>query len=239
MKALDINEGKNQVIEKKERLYTSWKNSKGIECKMIGPETKCLCDHRYKEHNHEIHPIKTHCKSKKCTCPQFLYIPTYGSYDFKCLCKHSYKFHDPITRHCTKGNCGGCIKGFNSAWTCACGAKFNEHTTIFETTGDRKLLGKPVDDMERMMGELDTKGIEGDPVETTKENNFGVFFQDDLKKKQKLKELNRKIEKQKINPLPEKSSSQQDFSEDYCEESVSALKLYQTPHFYIRYNLKF
>lgn len=39
------------VSEKsKKRLYLCWKNSNGVECKMIGPETKCFCNHRFKEH---------------------------------------------------------------------------------------------------------------------------------------------------------------------------------------------
>ena len=34
----------------------------GVDCKMIGPETKCFCNHRYKEHNH-LEP-----KDKKVSC---------------------------------------------------------------------------------------------------------------------------------------------------------------------------
>ena len=33
------------------RLYTSWYNSKGLECKVVGPSTKCFCDHFYKNHD--------------------------------------------------------------------------------------------------------------------------------------------------------------------------------------------
>ena len=124
-KPLDISKPASEPSTNKQRLYSCWRNVKGIDCKMIGPETKCLCDHRYKEHNHsDLVSFHIHCKQKKCKCPQFFYIPTYGSYDFKCLCKHSYKFHDPISHRCLKGNCGGCNKGFNSAWTCACGCRY-------------------------------------------------------------------------------------------------------------------
>jgi len=34
----------------KNRIYASWRNIKGIDCKMIGPATKCFCDHRFKDH---------------------------------------------------------------------------------------------------------------------------------------------------------------------------------------------
>ena len=34
------------------RYVIKYTNNKGVDCKMIGPETKCFCDHRYKEHNH-------------------------------------------------------------------------------------------------------------------------------------------------------------------------------------------
>lgn len=71
----------------KNRVYTSWRNTKGIcivsdltilgiDCKMIGPATKCICDHRYKDHNYTNAPDKkVHCKVKGCPCTLFYYIP--------------------------------------------------------------------------------------------------------------------------------------------------------------------
>ena len=32
---------------------------------------------------------------------------------------------------CTRNNCKNC-KGFMSAWTCVCGAKFIDHVTVIE-----------------------------------------------------------------------------------------------------------
>lgn len=61
-----------------------------------------------------------------------------GSADFKCLCKHSYREHDPITKKCTKGQCG-CNVRFASTWSCSCGYKFTEHNTVFETVKTRTL----------------------------------------------------------------------------------------------------
>ena len=82
-------------------LYVSWKNSKGQECKMIGPSSSCFCGHRYKEHNFDdIKTRKLFCKDKKCKCPLFSYVPVFGSSDLKCFCKHSYTDHDPVTKKC-------------------------------------------------------------------------------------------------------------------------------------------
>ena len=32
---------------KKNRLYVSWTEPGGLDCKLIGPETLCFCRHRY------------------------------------------------------------------------------------------------------------------------------------------------------------------------------------------------
>jgi len=92
----------------------------GMDCKMIGPASMCLCGHRYRDHNY-INPVgkKVHCKASKCTCPCFYSVPVRkillslfrsltfsrykdGSQDFKCLCKGSYSDHDPVTKKCPK-----------------------------------------------------------------------------------------------------------------------------------------
>lgn len=145
---------KEMAVKYKNRIYCSWRNSQGLECKMIGPATKCFCDHRFKDHEF-VNPKnkKVHCKVAKCTCPCFFYIPTYGSYDFKCLCKHSYRLHDPVTKRCKEGKCG-CNQRFQSTWTCSCGAKFPDHETIFETREERVKQGKQVSDMLRLNDEL-------------------------------------------------------------------------------------
>ncbi len=83
------------------RLYVSWRNTKGIDCKMIGPSSTCFCGHRYRDHTLDnVDTRDIHCKVKKCICPLFNYVPVYGSNDLKCLCKHSFKFHDPLSRKC-------------------------------------------------------------------------------------------------------------------------------------------
>lgn len=92
------------VSEKsKNRLYLSWKNGKGQDCKMIGPETKCFCNHKFKDHDYlNNKSSKVPCKGPKCKCKTFDYIPSHGAYDFKCLCKHSFKEHDCITKKCNR-----------------------------------------------------------------------------------------------------------------------------------------
>jgi len=40
----------------KNRLYTTWRSNKGVDCKNIGPSAKCFCDHRYKDHNY-LNPV--------------------------------------------------------------------------------------------------------------------------------------------------------------------------------------
>jgi len=55
----------------------------GMDCKMIGPASTCICGHRYKDHNY-INPIdkKVHCKVKKCSCPCFYSVPVRKKYFF-------------------------------------------------------------------------------------------------------------------------------------------------------------
>ena len=117
---------------------------------MIGPETKCFCNHRFKEHEY-LNPkgAKPFCKAPKCKCNCFEYIPTHGAYDFKCLCKHSFKEHDRNTKKCTNPKCKGC-NGFGSTWTCSCGSKYADHVTVIETFEERKAKGKSLNDMVRL-----------------------------------------------------------------------------------------
>lgn len=34
----------------KNRIYCTWKNAKGLDCKLVGPASMCFCGHRFKEH---------------------------------------------------------------------------------------------------------------------------------------------------------------------------------------------
>jgi hypothetical protein len=83
----------------------SWVNPKGLECKVVGPSTKCFCDHYFKNHDFlEAKGEKVKCKQAGCACTNYSYIPIYGSQDFKCNCKHSYQVHQ-----LNKRNCKSCV----------------------------------------------------------------------------------------------------------------------------------
>lgn len=107
-----------------ERLFTSWYNTKGLQCKIVGPSTKCFCDHLFKYHTTTGGKLK--CSQAGCKCGDFCYIPIYGSQDLKCNCKHSYQQHDVGKRNCKACPC----KLFSSNWSCSCGMKFDDHKTI-------------------------------------------------------------------------------------------------------------
>ena len=135
---------KNMRTNAKNRLYVNWVSPDGLECKAIGPSSKCFCDHRFKEHNTLFNPkAKTQGSCKSCKCPSFNYIPIYGSQDFKCGCKHSYLDHDKNAKKCLKCKC----TCFSSSWSCSCGYKYMDHTTIFETREERMKNGRPVDEL--------------------------------------------------------------------------------------------
>mmetsp|Transcript_13450 Transcript_13450/g.14911 ORF Transcript_13450/g.14911 Transcript_13450/m.14911 type:complete len:411 (-) Transcript_13450:6-1238(-) len=127
------------------RLYASYRNPKGLDCKNIGPSSKCFCGHRYKDHAFDnVDTREVHCKTRGCLCPLFQYIPVHGSADFKCVCKHSCTEHDPITKRCKVGRCA-CPQKFTSSYSCNCGTKHMAHKTVFESREQRQALGKPVD----------------------------------------------------------------------------------------------
>lgn len=97
MSEQEFEEFKNNVREaRKNRLYVTWRNRDGVDCKNIGPASKCFCGHRYKEHFFDnIQTREIYCRAKGCKCKMFCYIPTFGSQDLKCQCKHSTTDHDP------------------------------------------------------------------------------------------------------------------------------------------------
>ena len=129
---------------RKNHLYVYWVNSKGNDCKAIGPESMCFCGHRFKMHNFDnVKTKKVDCKDNKCKCKLFEYIPVHGSNDIKCLCKHSYTLHDNLKRNCTKPGCT--CSSFGSKMTCNCTNPFDDHMTLIETKEERQSRGKSVD----------------------------------------------------------------------------------------------
>ena len=73
----EYEEFKEKVREaRKNRLYVSWRNSRGLDCKTVGPSSMCFCGHRYKMHAFDnVTDRNIFCNVKKCPCPLFVYIP--------------------------------------------------------------------------------------------------------------------------------------------------------------------
>ncbi|OMJ67606.1 hypothetical protein SteCoe_35188 [Stentor coeruleus] len=143
----EYEEFKKQVsAQRANRLFVYWTNSQGLECKTIGPFSKCFCDHRYKEHlTDNLKTKKVPCKVPKCKCKHFNYVPIYGSNDLKCLCKHSFKEHDPLSKKCERAKCK--CTSFSSTHSCSCSLHYNAHGTSFYTKDERIAMGKPVDNL--------------------------------------------------------------------------------------------
>ena len=128
-----------------------------------------------------------------------------------------------------------------------CVHRFNEHTTVFENTEQRRLQGKTVDDLERMMGELDIKDLENQGISNENDDEEKEIERKITKEKknEKLKALNEKI-------LIEKNKNEEELEMEFIKETwnkkageddedeneISALSLYIKPHGYIRYNIK-
>lgn len=137
---------KHVAAQRANRLFVYWTNSQALECKTIGPFSKCFCDHRYKDHlTDNVKSKKVPCKAPKCKCRHFNYVPIYGSNDLKCLCKHSFKEHDPSSKKCERAKCK--CAAFSSTHSCSCSLHYNAHSTLFYTKDERISMGKPVDNL--------------------------------------------------------------------------------------------
>ncbi|CAD5125147.1 DgyrCDS13390 [Dimorphilus gyrociliatus] len=134
----------------KNRIYLSWANSKGMECKQIGPETKCFCGHLYHQHQVDFRtlpserPIQQPCEIRGCGCLTYTYCPTaMGGSHPKCTCKHSGEQHS--TRKpfkCKQVSCK-CF-GYKSAYNCGCGEPMYNHSMQSESKEERIAKGKPI-----------------------------------------------------------------------------------------------
>lgn len=131
------------IEARKNRIYVTWVNNEtGLECRAVGPSSKCFCGHKYRDHNTDNKDKNIFCRMKKCSCKLFEYIPIRGSQDLKCHCKHSYKQHNVATKQCEKINMRNnqvceCFD-FQSSFGCACGQPFSNHHTLFETVKSTK-----------------------------------------------------------------------------------------------------
>lgn len=148
----EYEEYKKKVIPQrmKNRLFTSWTNAQGMDCKQIGPETPCFCEHRYKQHQTDferipdVRPIFLPCQVKGCKCISYHYVPLMGSTPIRCTCKHPANEHSPAKPfRCQKNVCQNC-PGFKSSYTCGCGLAYNQHEMVVETKDEREARGHPV-----------------------------------------------------------------------------------------------
>jgi len=143
---------KKQVLPQRieNRLFTSWSNSAGMDCKLIGPETPCFCQHRYKQHRTDFavipsdRPILLPCQVKSCRCTSYHYVPLAGCCAIRCNCKHQADEHSEVRPFpCKRGVCQKCT-GFKSSYMCGCGETYNQHKMTVETKAEREARGHPV-----------------------------------------------------------------------------------------------
>ena len=66
------------IIARKNRIYVNYRcMSTGMDCKVIGPQSKCFCGHKYQQHATDNYQDKNiHCKAKDCKCKLFESIPS-------------------------------------------------------------------------------------------------------------------------------------------------------------------
>mmetsp|Transcript_4436 Transcript_4436/g.593 ORF Transcript_4436/g.593 Transcript_4436/m.593 type:complete len:85 (+) Transcript_4436:179-433(+) len=84
-----------------------------MECKTVGPSSRCFCGHFFKFHNTDDEEKKIPCREQGCRCRRYSYIPIQGSADIKCTCRHSYTDHNPMNRKCVSRGCQ-CQKFYTS-----------------------------------------------------------------------------------------------------------------------------
>ncbi|KAL0217596.1 hypothetical protein RCL1_008177 [Eukaryota sp. TZLM3-RCL] len=127
------------------RIYCFWTNSSGLECRTVGPQTRCICRCPYKKHVHAV-DRPTRCKTPGCGCECFSVLPGHGSSYSRCSCKHTADEHDQKgSRRCARPTCS--CRGFICTGSCTCGEKYNQHKTMFYTVEQRKAMGKYVEEM--------------------------------------------------------------------------------------------
>ncbi|KAL5007673.1 hypothetical protein ScPMuIL_016479 [Solemya velum] len=133
----------------KNRIFACWTNSTGMDCKLVGPETKCFCEHRYRQHRTDFEelpaerPILLPCKVKGCRCNTYHYVPSSGSQPIRCSCKHYTTDHSTTLPYkCKTANCK--CGEFRSSFTCGCGEPYYKHYMIVEGREERLARGHPV-----------------------------------------------------------------------------------------------
>lgn len=141
---------KREVIPKrlKNRLFVSWVNPDGMDCKCVGPETLCRCGHRYHQHKTDLdeipkeRPILLPCQASGCRCKTYNFVPKNGGQSIRCRCKHFTEEHDIVAPFPCR-SCKDC-KEFKSSFTDNCQHPTHAHYTLVETRAEREARGHPV-----------------------------------------------------------------------------------------------
>eukprot|EP00667_Euglena_gracilis_P020338 EG_transcript_22000 len=102
-------------------------------CVTIRPECRCLCGHRWREHQQT--QGRTTCTVSRCACRNFFYIVAEGAWVLHCACKHKHTDHEPKAPHkcvkCAAKGPGGC-PAFASPWVCNCDHPWARHHHVWE-----------------------------------------------------------------------------------------------------------
>eukprot|EP00388_Colpodella_angusta_P002989 GDKJ01010649.1.p1 GENE.GDKJ01010649.1~~GDKJ01010649.1.p1 ORF type:complete len:451 (+),score=49.19 GDKJ01010649.1:36-1388(+) len=130
---------------KQNELHVYFRNSDGLDCRAVGPQSQCFCGHKYRDHDwFDTEGKQVHCRVPGCKCGLFEHVPVMGQQDIKCnVCKHSFLEHNCNTRKC-QSSCRLQCKTFIAAYRCACGQNYENHNTVFETKKERLVAGLPV-----------------------------------------------------------------------------------------------
>ncbi|KDO33831.1 hypothetical protein SPRG_01710 [Saprolegnia parasitica CBS 223.65] len=125
-----------------QKLVVKWScTTCNRECIPVREESRCLCDHRLKEHPSSVDdprvkdPAKFKafaCTTSRCVCKAFFYIVAEGAWILRCRCKHKHVEHDagrpPFV--CKKPKCA--CTGFDSPWVCNCAHPWSDHVQTQE-----------------------------------------------------------------------------------------------------------
>jgi hypothetical protein len=233
---------------RKNKLYIFWINSSNFECKAIGPESMCFCNHRFKYHNFDnVKDKKVNCKDKKCKCKLYDYVPVYGANDVKCLCHHSYREHELGNRKCKRNNCK-CIK-FSSKFTCNCGEGYDTHKTVIYTKEERIKMGKPVEvgwfgnslaggiqnygEMINDVYDTEFKNMEREPIGkkimykngVPVNNEQDIFGKNDIKGSSNVKKMGNEFNNNFKNDVNNNSNFNNNFKSDYLNKNFNNLEM--------------
>jgi len=142
---------KMSLLRSKNRIYVSWSNSNGMDCKLIGPESLCFCQHRYKQHKTDFEVFPTDnseikCEVTSCKCSGFFFIPKNGNQTLRCHCKHYVTDHSEKFPFKCRLSCK-CNK-FQTSYRCGCGELAKDHQTLIESREMRMKRGHPVSRVE-------------------------------------------------------------------------------------------